>query len=331
MILSHTLLMHLADGEFHSGTALGQSAGCSRTAVWKAIQSLQDSGLEIYSVRGKGYRLAHPVELLRRESILAGLDDITQKTLQQLEVIHEIDSTNAYLLEVAKQGDVANRVCIAECQRAGRGRRGRQWVSPLGGNLYLSLLWRFQAGATSLGGLSLAMAVAVMRTLRDVGLNSAQLKWPNDILVKGHKLAGILLELSGEASGPCTVVVGLGLNVRTPAAVMSSVADPWIDLESVLGKTVSRNELVARLLCRMVSAVEDFECNGLAPFMAEWSDWDALAGNEITLHLPNGSLQGVARGVDENGALLVAREGELQRHHSGEVSVRLAPASGGSQ
>lgn len=329
MTLAQTLLTLLADGEFHSGPALGQSAGCTRTAVWKAIQSLQNTGLEIYSVRGKGYRLARPVELLEREKVIAALDAQTRKAVVQLDVFHEIDSTNAYLLEAAKQGDASNRVCMAEYQRAGRGRRGRQWVSPLGGNLYLSLLWRFQGGATALGGLSLAMAVAVMRTLRDVGLSSARLKWPNDILVDGHKLAGILLELSGEATGPCAVVVGLGLNVRTPATEMSAVTQPWTDLESALGKTVSRNALAARLLCRMVSAAESFERNGLAPFMSEWSEWDALAGNEITLELPTGPLRGVARGVDETGALLLARDGELLRYHSGEVSVRRATAQGG--
>lgn len=334
MTLAQKVLRLLADGEFQSGPELGRFAGCSRTAVWKAIQSLQNTGLEIYSVRGKGYRLAQPVELLTRERILAtldkALDSETRQAIQRLDVFHEIASTNAYLLDVAKQGDVSGHVCIAECQTAGRGRRGRQWMSPLGGNLYLSLLWRFQAGTTSLGGLSLAMAVAVMRALRDVGLESARLKWPNDILVDGQKLAGILLELSGEATGPCSVVIGLGLNIRTPAAEMSTVEQPWTDLESALGETVSRNDLAARLLGQMVVAASQFEQQGLLPFMKEWAEWDALSGNEVTLDLPTGPLQGVARGVDENGALLLARNGELQRHHSGEVSVRLSSAASGS-
>ncbi|NOX92538.1 MAG: bifunctional biotin--[acetyl-CoA-carboxylase] ligase/biotin operon repressor BirA [Gammaproteobacteria bacterium] len=324
MSFAQTVLALLADGEFHSGPALGQATGRTRTAVWKAIQVLQKTGLEIYCVRGRGYRLAQPVELLNRERILATLDAGTQQAVQQLDVYHEIDSTNARLLEVARQGRGSGHICIAECQRVGRGRRGRQWVSPPGGNLYLSLLWRFHAGATALGGLSLAMAVAVMRALREIGLNSAQLKWPNDILVDGQKLAGILLELAGEATGPCAVVVGVGLNIRTPAAEMLAVEQPWTDLESALGKTVLRNELAASLLNHLLCAIADFERQGLAPFMAEWAQRDILADNEITLDLPTGPLQGVARGVDENGALLLARNGELQRHHSGEVSVRLS-------
>lgn len=329
MTLAETLLTQLADGEFHSGPELGRASGCTRTAVWKAIQSLQNTGLDIYSVRGKGYRLAQPVELLQRDRILTGLHADIREAVQQLEMHHEIDSTNAYLMNVAKQSDASGHVCIAECQRAGRGRRGRQWVSPLGGNLYLSLLWRFHAGATSLGGLSLAMAVAVIRALHDTGLDSAQLKWPNDVLVDGRKLAGILLEVAGEASGPCAVVVGLGLNIRTPAAEMSSVDQPWIDLESALGKSVSRNELTARLLNHLIRALIDFEQQGLIPFLADWMQWDALVGNEITLQLPAGELQGTARGVDENGALLLARNGQLQRYHNGEVSVRLTPKKAG--
>jgi len=322
MTLDQMVLVQLADGEFHSGPVLGQVTGRSRTAVWKAIQSLQDTGLEIYCVRGKGYRLVRPIELLNREHILTALSIRMRQFVQQLDVYHEVDSTNACLLEVARQGKISGHVCIAECQRAGRGRRGRQWISPLGGNLYLSLLWRFNTGAAALGGLSLAIAVAVMRALCDVGLDSIQLKWPNDIWVDGQKLAGILLELAGEATGPCAVVIGVGLNIRTPTAEMSAVEQPWTDLESAMGKTVSRNELAASLLDHLLCAIVDFERQGLALFMDEWAQRDVLVGNEITLDLPAGPLQGVARGVDENGALLLACNGELQRHHSGEVSVR---------
>jgi len=348
--LSQVLLRLLADGQFHSGTMLGQKTGRTRTAIWKSIQNLQDSGIAIYSVRGKGYRLAHMIELLDRESILdalaviqrvhvsksigkSGCDQSTNNKsspessvpkLKKLEVFHDIKSTNAYLLNEAKNTDVTAHACLAEQQQAGRGRRGRQWVSPFGGNLYMSLLWQFNVGASQLGGLSLAIAVAIMRALNLSGLTSASLKWPNDILVKGKKLAGILLEVSGETSGPCSVVIGIGLNVRSPQGQMASIEQPWTDLETALNHHVGRNDLAAQLLHQLMLAAQEFELKGLTPFLDEWSHHDAFANREVTLALPQGNIRGTAMGVDETGALLLMSDGEIQTFHSGEVSLRAA-------
>lgn len=322
MKLPYALLTTLADGRFHSGTELGEKTGRTRAAVWKAIQSLQESGLEIFSVRGKGYRLAEPVELLNREAITQHMDETAQPFLSGLEIFDEIDSTNAHLLDIAKQGEATGYACLAEQQRSGRGRRGRNWVSPPGGNVYLSLLWRFNAGATQLGGLSLAMGLAVTRALRDIGFEDARVKWPNDILFNNRKLAGILLEMTGEASGPCAVVAGIGLNVRAPEAMMSAVEQDWIDLESALDNKVARNRLVGRLLTHLISTVQQFEQQGFASFQREWNANHAFAGQEVELHLPDRRLKGIAQGVDQSGALLLAHEGKLQRFHSGEISLR---------
>ena len=331
--LAQTLLIQLADGQFHSGTALGQSAGRSRTAVWKSIQTLKQNGVPIYSVHGKGYRLPEPVELLNRSMILAELADLARgkvvsKKLQQLDVFYDIESTNAYLLNIAKTDDNSVRACLAEQQNAGRGRRGKRWVSPFGGNIYLSLLWQVNAGASQLGGLSLAIAVAVMRALHMIGLDNASVKWPNDILVNGQKLAGILLELSGEATGPCTVVIGIGLNVRTGGSEMAGIDQAWTDLETELGKTISRNVLAAQLLYQMIDVIDEFEAKGLRPFMKEWAAWDAFADCEVVLNLPQGNVHGIARGIDENGALLLVTEEGVQRYHSGEVSMRAMSPNG---
>lgn len=343
-MLDQTLLSLLADGQFHSGPELGRQIGRTRTAVWKSIKSLQQNGLTIYSVRGKGYRLAEPIELLKPDSIQAAFDKIieqhhnkglsrnTVSPLRRLDVFHEIQSTNAFLLEAAKRGEASGYACFAEQQLAGRGRRGRDWVSPFSGNVYLSLLWQFNAGASQLGGLSLAIAVAVIRALQAVGLTTAGVKWPNDILVNGRKLAGILLELTGEAAGPCVVVMGVGLNVRASEQEMAAVGQPWTDLESELGQPVARNNLAARLLYELFVAVQEFEINGLRPFLKEWSTHDVFMDCEVSIDLPQGRVQGIARGVDETGALLLAVTGEgrgtVQRFHSGEVSMR-AVVSGG--
>lgn len=322
MKLAYALLVTLADGRFHSGTEMGERNGRTRAAVWKAIQSLQANGLEIFSVRGKGYRLAQPIELLNRGIILDGLDKRASAALNVLEVFNEIDSTNAYLLEIAKQGEATGYACLAEQQRAGRGRRGRQWVSPHGGNIYLSLLWRFTGGVSQLGGLSLAMGVALRRALSEVGLNEAQLKWPNDILVGKRKLAGILLEMTGDASGPCAVVMGIGLNVRSSPAHMLTVEQDWVDLQDLLPEAIPRNHLVSRLLSQMISVLEDFERHGFSHFQSEWNAGDAFAKQTVELHLPDRRIEGMAQGVDHSGALLLERDGKLERFHSGEVSLR---------
>lgn len=332
--LAQTLLLKLADGQFHSGTTLGKQTGRTRTAVWKAIQSLQKNGLSIYSVRGKGYRLAESIELLNQVDILAALAEIsgagdTPKYLQQLDVFHDIESTNAYLLDIAKSSHHSGHACLAEQQHAGRGRRGRRWVSPFGGNLYASLLWQFNIGTAQLGGLSLAIAVAVMRTLRAVGLTGAGVKWPNDIVLDGKKLAGILLELSGEAGGPCAVVIGVGLNVRARAAEMAAVDQAWTDLESELGQSVSRNRLAAQLLYQLIVAVREFESHGLCAFLKEWAAYDVFSDTEVVLHLPQEKVRGIARGIDEDGALILVTEDGVQRYHSGDVSLRASKAEAG--
>lgn len=328
MNLPSTVIMILADGLFHSGTELGRSIGCSRSAVWKAIHSLCDSGIEIYSVRGKGYRLAKQVELLDAQKIHSYLDTETATALRKLEVHFELPSTNSHLLKTVNENTSSGMVCLAERQTAGRGRRGRTWVSPFGGNFYFSLLWRFAIGAAQLTGLSLAMAIAVTRALRESGLDTVSVKWPNDILVSKRKLAGILLELAGESSGPCTVVVGVGLNIRSSAPGMSAIDQPWIDLESALGRSVNRNELAGKLINHLVVAIKDFEQSGLAPFLHEWQLCDEYAGQEVVLHLPDGEIRGIVRGVDHSGALLLAQAGEVRRFHSGEISLRAAARQG---
>ena len=317
-----TLMKILADGHFHSGTELGHTMGCTRSAVWKVIHSLRSSGIEIYSVRGKGYRLSSQIELLDPDELNSHLDVKTKKILQKIEVHFELASTNTYLLETVSASRHNGVICLAEQQTSGRGRRGRTWVSPFGGNLYLSLLWRFAGGAAQLSGLSLAMAIAITRALRESGLDNVSVKWPNDILVSNRKLAGILLELAGEASGPCSVVVGVGLNMRASSSEMAAIDQPWIDLESELGRPVGRNEMAGRLINHLTSAIQEFENHGLAPFLDEWTARDCYAGQEVILHQPEGDIRGVVRGVDKSGALLLAQAGEMRRFHSGEISMR---------
>lgn len=321
MKLASTLLKILSDGHFHSGPELGQLTGCTRSAVWKTIHMLQSKDIEIYSVHGKGYRLHEPVELLDQEKINSGLNEEARSCIKQLDVLFEVDSTNTYLLEVARKENRSGIVCLSEQQRSGRGRRGRSWISPFGGNLYLSFLWRFPFGASQVTGLSLAIAVAVVRALREIGYQSVGVKWPNDIVVSNRKLAGILLEMTGEASGPCSIVMGIGMNVK-PNASMAIIDQPWTDLESELGRPVERNDLAARLINCLCEVVEQFERDGLSPFLEEWKNLDVYQGENVELQLPGTRVQGVVRGIDDTGALLLEHDGEVRPYQSGEVSMR---------
>lgn len=319
---SRTLLHLLADGCFHSGEDLAAALGVSRAAVWKGVRRLgEEVALPVNAVRGRGYRLEAPLELLERERVLALVGAQTRARLAELDLRLSVDSTNACLMQGAQDGLRSGTVCVAEHQRAGRGRRGRSWRSPFGGNLYLSLLWRFGARAAGLSGLSLATGVAVLRTLRAHGAAGVGLKWPNDILWDGRKLGGVLLELSGEAAGPAAVVIGVGINVRMAAGAVQ-IDQPWVDLDSVLGTRTERNALLARLLDELFGAVAEFEVYGLEPFLAEWRSADLLAGREVAIHLPDRSETGRALGVDAQGALLVESGGTRRSFTAGEVSVR---------
>lgn len=326
MQLRGQLLHYLADGEFHSGVALGQALGVSRMAVWKHLKALRELGIALESVHGKGYRLATPCELLARDKILDYLGPAGASRLAALEILLETASTNTRLRDQALNGAPSGSVCMAELQSAGRGRHGRHWVSPFASNLYLSLLWRTSLGAASLGGLSLAVGIAVLRALRDAGLGRVGLKWPNDLLADGAKLAGVLIDISGESTGQCAVIIGVGINVRMPPAAGGQIDQPWIDLDQLQdGPLPSRNRLAAGLIEHLFTVLDTFEQHGLQPFQAEWSQHDVMAGRAVNLSMPHGQVQGVARGIDADGALLLeTRAGELQRFVSGEVSVRIA-------
>jgi len=322
MSLRFEILQTLGDGRFHSGAQLGRALGVSRTAVWKHLQALSELGVDIIAITGKGYRLTQPLELLNREKIVNALPLASRTLLADVELHSHIDSTNTYLSGKAASLP-SGHACLAEYQSSGRGRRGRAWISPYAASVYLSLLWRFTVSPTDLSGLGLVSGVAVARALHESGLRDFGLKWPNDVIWQGRKLAGTLLEISGESYGPVCVVIGIGLNVRMPATVGGRIDQAWADAETALGESVSRNALASALLHHLLQAMREFETQGLAPFLAEWQQWDVVTGKTIHLQLPNETLTGIAKGIDHNGALLLQCRGTISSHMAGEVSVRL--------
>ena len=325
MPLRRRLLNLLSDGEFHSGEALGASLGVSRMAVWKHLKALREMGVDFTVVRGKGYCLPSSLELLDGDRIVAAATSASVAGLDNVEVFLEVDSTNNWLREQALNGAPSGTVCVAETQLAGRGRRGRSWVSPFAANLYLSLLWRSATGATALGGLGLVTGIALLRALRSCGIEGAGLKWPNDILVGDAKLAGVLIDVVGESNGPCIVIVGIGVNVCMPPGEATAIDQQWTDLHHLsAGNRLSRNVLAARILDELIPAIKTFDTKGLPPFLDEWQESDILRGRKVGLTMPNEYITGTACGIDDVGALLVDTGHGRRRFLSGDVSVRVS-------
>jgi BirA family biotin operon repressor/biotin-[acetyl-CoA-carboxylase] ligase len=317
------LLDCLADGQFHFGAELGRGLAPSRTAVWKHLRALGRQGIDIQVVRARGYPLTEPVEWLDRERILGGLRAPGRQLLGALEVLGLVDSTNRMLAARRDAELTQGHVLLAEGQSAGRGRRGRQWHSPYGRNLYLSLYWRHGVDPSSLGGLSLALGVAVARGLRAYGVRGVGIKWPNDLVWRGRKLGGLLVELTAQMGGPTRVVVGLGVNVAMASAAVPPMAQPWVDVQTIMApQPVSRNALSAVLIGELLLAMADFAGQGLGAIQAEWARLDVLAGQQIDVHGTGEVLTGVARGINLAGELQVEIDGRMQTFQSAEVSVR---------
>lgn len=321
-----TLLPLLADGKFRSGQDLADALGVSRTAVWKQINKLnRETGLDVESVKGKGYRIAGGIDLLEEEQVAAALNERARELLGQLQILESIDSTNSEVMRQAQLGAPSGLVCSAEQQSAGRGRRGRQWVSPYAGNLYLSLLWSFSQGTAAIEGLSLAVGVAVSQALVSCGVPPVSLKWPNDVLCGGAKLGGILIEMTGDADGACQVVIGVGINVAMPAAAATQIDQSWTDIRSLSdGNHPGRNKLLAALLNELLPLVAEYEREGFAAWQHRWQELDAFADALVVIDAGTQQVGGVARGVDSRGALQLETATGVQSVFGGEISLRAA-------
>ena len=314
----------LSDGCFHSGQSIGARLGVSRAAVWKSISKIrQHWQVDIQSVKGKGYRINGGLNLLDTNRIKSLLSNITREKLHSLEVLPSVESSNQYLMKkLGNAGVHPGHVVITEHQTAGRGRRGRAWLSPFGQNIYISVLWEFVETSSGLSGLSLVVAIALLRVLKKAGIRDAGLKWPNDIHWHGKKLCGILLEMKGEASGAWNIVIGIGLNVNMPGKYVEEITQPWTSLQQISGTAVDRNTLVAEIIKELFIVLERFQISGLHEFRKEWNLNDLALNKTVKLHTAQETVSGVARGIDEQGALILEVNGMLQHYHAGEVSLR---------
>ncbi len=312
------LLFLLSDGEIHSGSELGLQLEVSRTSIWKAIPNLQILGVPVEVVKGKGYQILGGLDLLNKKNILKLLPQEISNQIN-LDVLLSCSSTNDYLARLSKDFDRSvYDICLAEHQAAGRGRRGRNWISPFAKNIILSVSFVLGGGVEALSGLSLVIGLAIAKALEDLGVKNVGMKWPNDVLVADKKIAGILLELNGEATTNWRVVCGVGLNVHMLEHEALEINQDWCSLDENI--TCKRDDVAAQIITCLLESLDLFKSKGFSCFLENWKQYDILAGKKVSI-LPAG-IQGVAKGINSNGALLVDSQGKMHEINAGEVSVR---------
>ncbi len=307
------ILDTLADGYFHSGEELGEQLNISRAAVSKHVKGIQEWGVDIFSVPGKGYKLAGSMQLLNQQRLQSEVS-------VPVELIPVIGSTNQYLMDrigLLQSGSV----CIAEYQSQGRGRRGREWVSPFGCNLYLSMYWRLEAGMAGAMGLSLVVGVAIVEALEKLGIEGIKLKWPNDLYYRDKKLAGILVEMSGQAGAAAHLVIGMGMNLKM-ATNTQGITQPWSCLADAVEHDIDRNQLAITLINTLKTALSEYEITGMQGFVERWNRLDNYLGREIRLIMGEREVIGISSGINEQGAVLINTDNGLETYIGGEISLR---------
>jgi BirA family biotin operon repressor/biotin-[acetyl-CoA-carboxylase] ligase len=321
--LTFALLRRLADGEFHSGETLAHEFGVTRATVCNALHDTAPFGLTLYSVRGRGYRLAQPLQWLDAELVRRGLGAAAGGL--HIEILEHAASSNALLLQRSAQGAASGTVLAVEWQTAGRGRRGRTWHSALGDALTYSVLWRFDGGLAALSGISLAVGVAMMRALHELGVSDAGLKWPNDVLLDDGKLAGILIEAQGDMLGPSAVVIGIGLNLGIPEEMRERIGQPASGLRSRGAARTERNHVLAVSLKHLAEVLRGFGKGGFAAMREEWERHHVYHGRGVKLLLPDGTqVLGTVAGVTDDGTLRLQTDDGERLFNAGEVSLRSA-------
>lgn len=320
--LDEQLIQRLADGQFHSGQDLATELGVSRTAINKHMNTLEGFHLDIFRVHGKGYRLAQPLQLLQSEQLQAALP----ANSAPLYVKHVTTSTHddlKILLSNAPNHILMSGTCVlAEMQTHGRGRRGRNWLSPFGSNLYASFYWPLPNGLNSALGLSVAVGLGLAQLLQHAGIEGVSVKWPNDVFIQGNKVAGILIELEGEPTGMGHALIGIGLNLNMPDRLLDAIGQPFTDVQQHLNEPLDRHVWAANLILHVRSILARFEEQGLHKLTHEWQRLDHFYGKPIRVLLGQHEQQGIGQGIDDHGALLVRQENGLKRYFGGEISIR---------
>lgn len=323
MGLIKPILTCLSDGKFHSGEKLANSLGVSRMAIWKQVRVLRNYGMDIFSVKRKGYRLAQPIELLDETNIRQSIDRELLAEVSRLQISVITDSTNRYLMEKLPKENIHGHIVLAEYQSAGRGSKGdRSWVSPFAAGIYMSMGWHFDTYPESFTALSLCAGVAVSRALARTGIKGISLKWPNDVIGLDRKLGGILIESRGITTGHCDVVLGTGINYQFPSHLRDTIDQPYTDLAGISRNLPSRNRLAGMIISELISMLNEYNLYGFGKFIQEWRELDHFAGKDAALIFSDKTLNGRVLGIDDNGMLSMSIDGKKKQFTSGELSLR---------
>lgn len=305
-----------------SGVALAEQFGVTRAAVWKRIEHLRHAGLAIDALENRGYAVKQDTALLDARLIREALGAVAAARLTGLHLVFETASTQALALAVTAP-DSGVEVWLAEMQTAGQGRRGKVWLSPPLSGIACSINRRFASSFSAMSGFSLASAVIIAESLQRQGVADIRVKWPNDIWLQGRKCAGLLIQLRGEAQGPCDVTLGFGINVNLARDSGAAIEQPWSSLAESGRSDWDRNVLLAGLLEDLLNGFDCYQAQGFSAFVERYRRLDGLAGQAIVIDDGGRRITGIATGVDDAGALLVETPEGLRRFHSGEVSVRI--------
>jgi BirA family biotin operon repressor/biotin-[acetyl-CoA-carboxylase] ligase len=320
MSLLKSTLSLLADGKFHSDKEISKFLGISCQMVPEAIKHLLDPSINLENVNHQNYRIVGGLELLDSSYIVNELGSFN-RLLSQLEVLTTVDSTNNYLLKKIEYPD--NYAVFAEQQTAGRGQFNRTWVSNLGKNIYLSLLWHLSNPINQLAGLTIVIGIAVVKALEAYGLKNIQLKWPNDIIYKGKKLGGILLESRSVHGKIQKTVIGIGLNLYNPVIPEQVIDETITSIYSLQNFPPHRNRLAALILKSLLQTLTEFEAKGLAYFMMDWQRLDCLAGKLIKILNKSNFIEGIGSGINAQGQLGVHIKNKIHYFTSGEIRIQL--------
>ncbi len=308
----------LGDGKFHDGTSIGKKLNITRAGVWKVIKKLEEYGVPVQSIKGKGYALTEPLLLLDAEKIM---QTMSNKNID-IEYFETIDSTNDYLRSAQKDHKI--KVCIAEHMSHGKGRLQRSWYSPFGPNIYMSLLYPFTKDISELAGLSLVVGLSLCKTINDLYKfeQPVNVKWPNDIIWQNKKLSGILIEVQAESNGVCYATIGIGVNVNLNSDKTQQISQPWTSISEINNQYNDRNVLYTKLLDNLLDYIKRFEANGFGDFLEEWKANDGLLNKTVSLKSGDLIYKGKAFGVNDHGHFLITNDdGKVMSFSAGDTTL----------